>query len=165
MGNATAYISQRAASALKQHEYSSGKKLLAGIKSNSRSQIDEAVEYAKNEFAQPISSSTANSADYDYMTSCIVKYLTKGYDVGDGPLFLQTPLEFCKTTGSNEAASAIKQHLMRFGINVNTDGNSGEGSQTIKDQVIGVESINIGIITHERAELAKEKLHEFQSKK
>ena len=33
----------------------------------------------------------------------MIKYLTKQYDIGEGPLFPKTPLEFCKEKYANKA--------------------------------------------------------------
>lgn len=145
MGNANSAIDQ-----LKM-ESVSGKKLLAAIRVNSPAAVKDAIETARKEFTQPISRTTANASAYDDMLKQLIKYLTKEYDYGEGPLFLKTPLEYCQHLGSTKAADVIKEELEKLHEPVRQKARSDH----VKSNVIGG-------ISSDRAIEAKARLQAFR---
>lgn len=68
---------------------------MKAIRENSKEGVRTAIETARQEFVKPISKKTSNASDYKDMVTSLINYIEKKYDIGDGPLFLKTPLEYC----------------------------------------------------------------------
>ena len=148
------------------YEHSSGKRLLASIQTNERDVTQAAIDFARKEFTKPISIITANSSDYDDMSSRMEKYLTKPYDVGDGIIFRKTPLEYCQSIGSLESAAVINENLQKLSsvyraVKKTKDGKEIESTTPPG----GIESLTVGTVTHDRAALAKSRLQAFHASK
>ena len=141
-------------------EYNTGKMLVKAIIGDSRDKVDEAVEYARRELLKPRTGGVANTRSFADVNAALIKYLTQDTDIGDGPLFTQKPLDFCKSRRppSLSAHEAISEHLRRLrklagqadvgGRDSNGSSSSNEGGGT------GVGG--------DRAALAKERLKAFQ---
>jgi len=140
--------------ALHSFEHKSGKMLVAAVKKNSKEAVDEAVEFARKEYLKPRRAGVGNSTSFEECNAGLVSYLSDVKDVGDGPLFTQTPLYFAKKIGSNVAAKAIRDHLEKLSSAAN-------GKDEHKGRVLN----GVGEVNASRAELAKERLKAFQKKK
>jgi hypothetical protein len=144
-------------SILEDYEHKSGKRLLASIRVNQRDVTQMAIDFARKEFAKHATGFLSVSLDYDEMSAKLEKYLTKQYDIGDGVIFTKTPLEFCDAIGSSESAAVIRENLQR--ISMVTNGKK-EGVHPVG---IGIENAAVGVVTHDRAMLAKARLQAFQA--
>ena len=149
MGN-KATQSSITASLFGEFEHCSGNLLIAAIRLDDPSNVQKAIDAAKKEFAKPVSSNV-NKAEYDDMIENMRKYLTKGYDVGDGPLYTQTPIAFAKLLKSKRAEETIVRNLTEL------DGIIASGGIKVSNTV--------GEVSHERANLAKERLKAFRDAK
>lgn len=144
-------------SILEEYEHKSGKQLIASIRVNQRDVTQMAIDFARKEFAKHATGFIPVSSDFDEMSVKMEKYLTKHYDIGDGIIFTKTPLEFCDSIGSSESAAVIKENLQR--ISMVTNGKK-EGLHPV---VAGIENAAVGLVTHDRAILAKARLQAFQA--
>ena len=131
-------------------EHCSGKMLIAAIRIDDSSGVQRAIETAKKEFAKPISSNV-NKAEYDDMIENMRKYLTKGYDIGDGLIYTQSPIAFAKLLKSKRAEETIVRNLTEL------EGIIASGGVKV--------SSTVGEVSHERANLAKERLKAFRDTK
>jgi hypothetical protein len=136
-------------------EHLSGRMLLEAIRKDSAEKTQEAIDLAKSEFSKPVSLNT-NQADYDEMIEYMSKYLTKQYDIGDGPFFTKSPLEYCREKRAKSAEEVIKNNLKKFHF---YDINPNESSS------VKIVSETVGTIDSERVTLAKQRLQEFRNSK
>lgn len=142
-------------SILEDHEHKSGRRLLASIRVNQRDVTQMAIDCARKEFAKHATGFLSVSLDYDEMSAKLEKYLTRSYDIGDGIIFTKTPLEFCDIIGSSESAAVIRENLQR--ISMVTNGKK-DGAHPV-----GIDNAVVGLVTHDRAALAKARLQAFQA--
>ena len=147
----------------KNYEHKSGKRLIEAIKLNERCATQDAIDSAKKEFTKPISKLISNTSDYDEMMTKMDRYLKKQYDIGDGVLFTKSPLEYCESIGSLEAAAVINENIKKMSQIALSNGKIG-GVQinASSSPPIGIESDTVGTVTHDRAMLAKSRLIAFQ---
>ena len=139
----------------REYEYISGKKLMRAIKANSRVQMEESYEMAKAELL-PKSKSTTHDKEYENMIKQMTLYLTRGYNVGDGVLFLKTPLEVAEENHSDQAISFIRAALEQLQKH-------DTGKQILEDKGLKIASTNsVGQVDKERVHQAKERLKQFQ---
>ena len=131
MGNKNSPAQQMPSKAF-EFEYISGKCLLQGIRkyhnfllinytklfsskgNNSSSEVAAAIEKARKEFAKPVGGRLANEAGYTDMVDSMLKYLTKKYDIGEGQLFLSSPIDYCDKLHSHEAKKCIEDNLAKL---------------------------------------------------
>lgn len=128
-------------------EQITGKRLIAAIREDDDIAVMAALEIAKSECSKPICSHN-NNATYNDMATIIVDYLTQPYDVGDGPLFKQTPLKYCKLLKAKKAEQCLIKCI-----------NDAQQKTRAKD------SATVGTVTADRAALAKERLKAFRDAK
>lgn len=129
-------------------EHISGRMLIEAITLNDPEKTQAAIYKAKSEFVKPVRSNS-NLAEYDDMIEYMIKYLTKPYDVGDGPFFTKTPLQLCEAKCTKKAEAVIKQNLASL--------HQGAGP------VQNVISPTVGTVSKDRVALAKERLKEIRS--
>jgi len=48
------------------------------------------------------------------MVTSLITYIEKKYDIGDGPLFLMTPLDYCDHIKSERAKEVILEELAKI---------------------------------------------------
>lgn len=132
------------------YENTSGKKLLVAIDLNNKEATQVAIDYCRSEFTKK-----SYALDYDEMMEKMENYLTRHYNIGDGIIFRKTPLEYCEHKQAEESALVIKENLQILrGVNRKKCG---------EENSAGRESATVGLITQERAVLAKERLKAFQA--
>jgi len=131
-------------------EHKSGKMLCAAIRKNTKEAIDDAVEFARREFIKPHTKGVSNQSDFDDMNRGLITYLTQDTDIGDGSLFTQTPLKYAKSLKHEIAHKTIQDHLDRLHL--------------LNRKEEGKINKVVGEVNATRAELAKERLKEFQKK-
>jgi hypothetical protein len=159
-------------SLLRDYEHIYGKRLLAAIRLNSREEVERAIDIARREPRAPFSVKinmrrSPERTDFDEMADRMTVYLTKGYDIGDGIFFTKTPLEYCTHLNAPDAAVTIREHLYRLGVIDGAVVRSPQEGTRVSDPAtgnIGIENIHVGLITHERAALARERLVAFHAK-
>jgi hypothetical protein len=127
-------------------EHRSAKKLLTAIRVDDPALAQKAIDSAKAEFSRPVSSNS-NRADYDDMINEMKNYLTRQYDVGDGPLFTRSPVEYAKHLKAQKVEQVITRNIMELEGLI-------PGSGPKFNQAVGE-------VTHERAALAKARLQAF----
>ena len=132
---------------LQQYEHKNGKKLIAAIKLNSALRTRQAIEEARVEFIRP-TKKTSNEAEYDEMINGMIKYLTQGYNVGDGILFTKSPIQYGEYCKADEALEVVKSELEKYQQMLQRNENVTEKP---RDR-----------ISSDRAKLAKERLKNFQ---
>jgi len=150
MGNAAPSAVTNAVDRLKL-ESVNGKRLLAAIRSNSPAAVLDAIQLARKEYTKPISKTTANSSAYDDMLSHLLTYLKKSYDVGEGPLFVKTPLEYCQELRADKAAAAIKEEIEKL-----------EKPMAARERSDVIKTTVIGQINSDRAIEAKARLQAYR---
>ena len=91
--------------------------------------------------------SNSNLAEYDDMVEHLKKYLTKAYDVGDGPLFVKSPIDYCKINHANKVERAILQTIDSLAKNI-----EGSSSSSIES-----------VVSKERVALAKDRLKQMRN--
>jgi hypothetical protein len=139
----------------KEYENVCGKKLIRAIKANSRVQMEESYEMAKHELL-PKSKSSAHDQEYELMIKKMTTYLTRGYNVGDGMLFLKTPLEIAEENHSDQAKQYILEKLEELS-------KTKVGAEIVQEKGIKItSSTTVGQVDKERAHTAKERLKQFQ---
>jgi hypothetical protein len=93
------------------------------------------------------------------MVKKMVTYLTRGYDVGDGVLFVKTPLEIAAINHCAEAAAFINENLELLS-------RSQIGSQVVAKQGVSVApKSSMGAVDKDRVHQAKERLKAFQAER
>ena len=142
-------------------EHRTGTRLVAAIKADSREDVDAAVEFARREFVTPRTGGVPNPAAFSDSVDGLIRYLTSPKDVGDGPLFTQAPVEFCRACRppSLAALRAVEGHLHRLYALRAAGGEAGIGAMTTES--IGVAAV--GEPPGARAALARERLAAFQA--
>jgi len=149
MGNKVTGSSVSGMLALHEFEHISGRHLIEAINANDTRKLQRAIDQAKAEFSKPVSNNM-NQTDYDEMIEYMTKYLTKEYNVGDGILFVRTPLKYCADKNADECAFLIRKNLDTF-----AQTNVGNPKQSRMSNTVGE-------INKERVSQAKERLKEFQ---
>lgn len=147
MGNKVTSSSLSGTFALHEFEHISGRHLIEAINANDPKKLQNAINLAKSEFSKPVSNNM-NKTDYDEMIEYMTKYLTKEYNVGDGILFVRTPLKYCSDKNAKDCEEVIRRNL-------DTLAQSGNPNQTKVSNTVGE-------INKERVSKAKERLKEFQ---
>ena len=148
MGNKVTGSSVSGMLALHEFEHISGRHLIEAINANDPKKCQKAIDIAKSEFSKPVVNNM-NKTDYDEMIEYMTKYLTKEYNVGDGILFVRTPLKYCADKNAKECEVVIRSNLDTFA----QSGNPGKQTRV---------SNTVGEINKERVSQAKERLNEFQ---
>jgi hypothetical protein len=117
MGNRAATpsltLSDVTPSSLSSLEYKTGKLLLAAIQANNSQLLEDALETSRKQYVAE-HAMTVGGDPYESLVKSMVKYLTRGYDVGDGPLFLKSPLQLCERLRADESAARINTELDRL---------------------------------------------------
>ncbi len=149
MGNTANSASKSVSGMLASSETHSGRKLLNGIKANSREQILAAIEIAKKERIQSSAGGADHEKQYDQMIKRMFSYLTGEYDVGEGILFKKTPIQYARSLAANEAEECLEEAIAALKKQENTD----KVSKTV------------GKVDADRVRQAKERLREFQKDK
>lgn len=149
MGNTVNSVSKSAANLVTLSETTSGRKLLLGIKANSKTQILAAIEIVKKERIQANTGGDSHEKQYDAMVRRMLSYLTGEYDVGDGILFKKTPIQYARSLAADEAEQCIEDAIAQLKKEENTD----KMSKTV------------GLVDADRVRQAKERLKEYQKTK
>ena len=79
----------------------------------------------------------------------MIIYLTKQYDIDEGPLFPKTPLQYCKEKYAKKAEDVINRNLNNLRYNGNT--------------VSNIISPTVGEISKDRVKEAKARLQEIRA--
>lgn len=140
---------------MKEYEHISGKRLLRAIRANTASNMMEAIEAAKKELYSA-DRKKSHDEDYDNMVRKMATYLTKKYDIGDGMLFGQTPLELAKSLRADQAIAVINEQIAILSKNPAAAEVFEDKGEAVRD------SPSVGKVDKERANTAKERLKEFQ---
>jgi hypothetical protein len=149
MGNTVNSVSKSAASLVALSESASGRKLLLGIKANSKTQILAAIEIVKKERIKANTGGDSHEKQYDDMIRRMLSYLTGEYDIGDGVLFKKTPIQYARSLAADEAEDCIEEAIEQLKKQENTD----KMSKTV------------GLVDADRVRQAKERLKEYQKTK
>lgn len=144
----------------KDYEYQTGQRLIRAIKANSRSQLQDAVDCARNEIQLHSKNvKIAHDKDYEDMVKKMIAYLTRGYDVGDGVLFTKTPLEIAEIYHCSDAAAFINENLELLS-------RSQVSSHVVAKQGLSVApKSSVGAVDKDRVHQAKERLKAFQAER
>jgi len=139
----------------KEYENVTGTMLMRAIKSNSRMQVEQAIEFARKELASPNLKKT-HDEDYEMMREKMNLYLTRKYDIGDGMLWKKTPVELATSLEANDALQAIRETLLKL-------------SQTKDQKHINTDrapaiQAAVGNIDQDRVALAKSRLQALRNK-
>lgn len=147
MGNGDSVSKSSLIGKFKEFEHLSGKKLLAAIRSDNEDGASDAIEFARQEYIKPVAGSMAkasNLSGYEDMTKGMVAYLTREYDVGDGIVFKQTPLEYARAKKAKKVEQIIEKSILDL------------------ERLMGINaaktSYSVGEVTKERVEEAKARL-------
>lgn len=89
---------------------------------------------------------TVGGDPYEALLRAMHAYLSRGYDTGAGPLFVQTPLELCAQLHADRAAEVIRKALQ--GVSQAKTSSTLSSSESAEQR--------------ERVQLAKERLRSFQ---
>lgn len=139
----------------KEYESNTGTMLIRAIKSNSRIQVEKAIEFARKELATPNLKKT-HDEDYELMREKMNLYLTRKYDIGDGMLWKKTPLELAAMVEAVEAMEAIKESLLKLS-------HTKEQKHINMDKAPAIQAA-VGNIDQDRVALAKSRLQALRNK-
>lgn len=92
------------------YENRNGKLLLAAIKNDCLEEFHIACETARKEFVRPKTRSS-NAAGFDDMLQGMYEYLTRPYDIGNGPLFTKTPLQYAEMLKSTKIIGPLTEKI------------------------------------------------------
>ena len=56
----------------------------------------------------------ANESGYQDMVNSMLQYLNKKYDVGDGAIFIVSPIDYCKKLNAHEAKKCIEDNIAKL---------------------------------------------------
>ena len=107
--------------------------------------VEQAIETARRQFIEE-HAMTVGGDPYEALLRAMLDYLSRGYDTGTGPLFLQTPLELCAQLRADGAAEVIRKALQAV--------SQAKTSSTLSSSESSGQK--------ERVQLAKERLRSFQ---
>jgi len=140
-------------------EHQSGKMLVAAIKKNCAEDVTKATEFARKEFVKPRTRGVSNTAEFEDSIIGLLSYLTLNeYEVGDGPLFKITALEWCKRCKADQASEALNNELAKL-LRVAAS----EGIAIPSNVPLPVKTSSlVGEVSSDRATIAKERLKAFQ---
>ena len=157
MGNKSSPAHQMPSKAF-EFEYINGKCLLQGIRNNSAAEIAAAIEKARKEFTKPVGGRIANECGYQDMVESMLTYLTKKYDIGEGQIFVSSPIDYCNKLHSHEAKKCIEDNIAKLKASKEFDKANG----AIKK---GKDTKEVKVQDTERVQLAKDRLKEFLKEK
>ncbi len=153
MGNKSSPAHQMPSKAF-EFEYINGKCLLQGIRNNNPTEVSAAIDKARKEFTKPVGGRLANESGYQDMVDSMLKYLNKKYDIGEGAIFIVSPIDYCKKLNSHEAKKCIEDNIAKLKASKELD----KANDAIKK---GKDSREGKGQDSERVQLAKDRLKGF----
>jgi len=139
----------------KEYECNTGQKLLRGIKSNSKVQIEIAIEEARKDWMSSSIKTTAEQ-DFEDMTKKVLRYLTRNYDVGGGMFSKKTPVQYAKECEARDALAYLESTIASLENHRTPEERKTEINAPVTTQLVGK-------IDSSRARTAKERLQAFQA--